>query len=695
MSQERFFTTRNIGALNTGYRVPAPPRDMARPGRWIAPGETVEVLDYIIRGGMLYVGTGMKDPQGTPEPSLINPLCPVQPTYGSYSTRSLDYWPNYSAIAPEARGAYLGWLASGRSHPKADIGFVFMYFYGLERRAFIDSYADTQAQEEWPLLIEEVRRLLGIYGHGHRPLTERANRFVDMLLAAKSAKNLVIGQGKYASVTSDMPFELKKDLGNLALTGTPLSGEKALAWADSDPGLKRGVALNRLPRSFNQMFSLLYQEAYPEGLIIPVAKTKLMMLYEPASQAVAGFGEIGLYLDDIPDVTIQGGTSLKIQALIDRCNESLAPYSRFIIRHPELSNAIGALVLLPEALWPESLTSALAQWQARVLAGPCLTTATEVMTSFGASATSAKDLLPVLNALTSVQVGIEPELVGKLPKLDEPVVLFHMGGDADSARANPAYVAARITLQLAHHVALVDGAKPAETMEFIARQVDGWVHLTRAHRARLVAYSHYLRAMPVPLATIKKNAAAIEPLARSAIAMFLCRVAQLGQDATPASVKVLAKLYKMFDIDPARLHGDLHAAAAGKAGPAPGPALDPTRIAALQKDTAFVSALLADIFVEDEESIPPPSTAVQLSKASDTGSVMGLDAAHSSLVQIMHKQSAWTRPALQAQAAALGLMLDGALEHINDAAFDLFDMPFIEGEDPFEINPDLPESLTP
>jgi len=36
-------------------------------------------------------------------------------------------------------------------------------------------------------------------------------------------------------------------------------------------------------------------------------------------------------------------------------------------------------------------------------------------------------------------------------------------------------------------------------------------------------------------------------------------------------------------------------------------------------------------------------------------------------------------------------MLDGALEHINDAAFDAHDMPLVEGDDPVTINPEFLE----
>jgi hypothetical protein len=39
------------------------------------------------------------------------------------------------------------------------------------------------------------------------------------------------------------------------------------------------------------------------------------------------------------------------------------------------------------------------------------------------------------------------------------------------------------------------------------------------------------------------------------------------------------------------------------------------------------------------------------------------------------------------------LMLDGALEHINEIILDSFEAPLAEGDDPIEINQELLEKL--
>ena len=698
MSLERFFTAKLAPAAPGGFKIPVAPRNLARPARWVPAGETVEVSDYILRGGLLYVGTGMKDPQGTPEPSLINPLCPIQATYGDYSTKTLDYWPNYAAITPEARGAYLGWLASGRDNVDINIGFVFLYFYGLERRALIDSFGNSAAQDEWPVIIAEVTRLNRIFGPANRAFSEKMTRFLELLAAAKHAKNLIIRHGKYSSSVTAMSLELKKNLGLLSLNGVPLPVETAFLWVKEDPAINRGTALNRCALWFEKLFAHHYSQVHGEGLVIPVGRTKLMMQYEPASQAVAGYGEIGVYFDNLPDVTVDGGVTSKLQLLVSKCDEQLSAYSRFVGRNPDLRMSIEALVLLPDVLWPESLRASLNAWSQKVGAGPVLATPRELITTFGAQATASKDVLPVLNALSTLGIRIEPELTGRVPGLDDPLALFQdeLTGEADFSRALPAYTSARATLQLAHCVAQAEPDNASDAQDYIQAQVAGWVHLSLAQRRRLSAYAKHLSAAPPALATLKKNIAGLDPLSRSAVGSFLCRVAQLGRDASPATVKLLGKFYKLLELDAERLHAHLHAAAAGSAARPHAESareLNVTKIASLQKDSAAVSAMLADIFVDEsapvEDAGSPPAPSALASAPADASRLWGLSEPLSALVTAMQAQTHWERSALLPLAAGLGLMLDGALEQINEAAFDAFDMAFVEGESPYEINQDL------
>jgi hypothetical protein len=81
--------------------------------------------------------------------------------------QGLDYWPFYAEIPPVSRAAYLAWLAGGRSHPDVPVGYVFLFFYGLERLALVDAAKDPSLKTHLPAITAEVRRLLELYGSQH------------------------------------------------------------------------------------------------------------------------------------------------------------------------------------------------------------------------------------------------------------------------------------------------------------------------------------------------------------------------------------------------------------------------------------------------------------------------------------------------------------------------------------------------
>lgn len=56
-----------------------------------------------------------------------------------YQDETLGYWPSFNRLSESSRGAYLTWLASERENPNVPLGYVFIYFYGLERRILVDS----------------------------------------------------------------------------------------------------------------------------------------------------------------------------------------------------------------------------------------------------------------------------------------------------------------------------------------------------------------------------------------------------------------------------------------------------------------------------------------------------------------------------------------------------------------------------
>ena len=98
------------------HKVPPPPAGYGA-ATWISAGQPVTIADTLIPGGLVYVGTTLRAPSGRPDAALIDPSKKVA-ARGDYADRHLmNYWPSYSDISPEARRAYLQWLAGGAPGP--------------------------------------------------------------------------------------------------------------------------------------------------------------------------------------------------------------------------------------------------------------------------------------------------------------------------------------------------------------------------------------------------------------------------------------------------------------------------------------------------------------------------------------------------------------------------------------------------
>ena len=282
----------------------------------------------------------------------------------------------------------------------------------------------------------------------------------------------------------------------------------------------------------------------------------------------------------------------------------------------------------------------------------------------------------------------------RAPGAADPVVLFALSAGEPSASDTDAYRTAALTLQLASAVAHADGDFSAHETAHLRREIECWQHLSPRSRERLHAHLAWLAATPVTLASLKKKLEPLEPAARQAVATFMATLAQADDVVSPDEVRFLEKVYKALGVEPAQVFSDIHAVGTGNAPAAransSGFRLDAARIAELEKDTARVSALLSEIFTE--EAVPVPISVVESEPAQGAG-LLGLDEAHSALVRLMLSRPQWSHAELEDAAADLDLMLDGALEQVNEACFEAHDIPLSEGEDPIDIHPDAMEKI--
>jgi len=697
-----------------GYRFPASPVTSGGP-RWVPAGEKVNVAGFDVPGGMLYIGSNPHDDYGHTEPSAINPKLRVTGSPVDWSDRLTDYWPSYSSISPDARRAYLQWLVDGRRAPDANIGYVFLYFYGLERRVLVDLGSGSSERGEVEVIRNEVRRLLGIYGDNNS-FRRYASHFLAFIEADNYRSqpftpdpptvNSALEQGY------ELPLSLKLGLGHLAVAQKPVPASWALAWALNDPNIYRRTPVSRCEAEFKALFNRKYAEDFGDGFVLRLNKTKLQVTYQPASGAL-GRQEMRRNVGDLPDVTAVKGPIQKLQALVDACTTSLESYSRFIGRNPDKAHALEGLLQLPVELWPAPVRAELDDLKSRVGDGMLLMAFGELSGRLKSAGTLSRDkVIGLARALESLHIGMEPDVLAgsRTPKAEDKVALFATLPEDSTARAGHAYRAAAVTLDLACMAVHADGEASAHELMSLTKQINAWAHLSDTQRKRLKAHLRLGIDQPATLASLKKK---LEPLAedaRRSICRLLSHLTQADGVVSPAEVKFLERTYKALALDTKLVYSDLHASPAPTLAPTTsttqatpvataigatsGFALDPARIAQLEKETAEVSELLAKVFVDEEAQEPAQlmEVAPEEEPAAATG-ILGLDADHSAFVRILVSRTSWLRGELADAASDMELMLDGALEHINEAVLDALDAPLTEGDDPIEINKEVLEAL--
>jgi uncharacterized tellurite resistance protein B-like protein len=658
---------------------------------------------------MLYVGPSLPTPSGKLDPSLIVPTLPVS-TEGDYTERRFGYWPSYSEISSEARRGYLNWLQGGRRDPAADVGYVFLFFYGLERRAIVDAANDAAVRKEWPVIADELRRLLDIYG-GNNSFRGYASSLLDWVSVAAHPEKAYLKPVPTFPKTFELPLYVRLALGQAAIDGAPVPAALALAWAKLEPNTYLRTPAVRCAAEFDRLFLLKYREAHGDGMVLPKNRTKLKLVHQPASAGFRGYKELKLDFEDIPDVTVLTAPLKMLKDVVEATTVALEPFSRYVGKNPDARHALEGLLQLPAALWPVDAQSALQGLKMRMGEGMVSMSFQELLTTLDAKTALTRDkTLALARALESMHIGIEPDVLGgaKLPKPDEKVVLFTVPPAEALSRSTPAYQAALLTLQLSSAVATADGDFSAEELSHLRAQVQAWTHLTPNHTRRLLAHLRLLFIAPISLTALKKKLEPLDAAAKQTIAAFMATVAQSDGAVSTAEVKMLEKVYKALGVDSKKVFSDVHAVAAAPSKattknseaqvPTSGFKLDPARIAALQQDTQAVSDLLANIF-KDEEREAAVQRELEAEGAAETEApppqegLLGLDEAHSALARLLLSRPHWSKQELEDAAADLELMVGGVLETLNEAAFDKHDIPFTDGEDPVTVNPELLEKI--
>ena len=693
---------------------------------WTPQGQTITVHGVRISRGLLYKGRGLAPERGYVEiePALVNPSLPVDLKDPDYAGNSMDYYPSYDELTPQARGAYLRFLAEPDWVEGYSPGHVFLYFYGLERRVLGDALGGNQvATAEVRTIIDTVRQMLDAYGE-HNSVRHYLARFIDV---ASVLFEVPVPEGAYEArrTSNEIPTTLKLALGRHVAAGEPIPVEIALAVAYTDPEIRRKVAMERCREEFDRLFPIIYREQCGDGIKVKPNKRQIPIQYHPAS---AGGPRIQRTLD-LPDITQLKGPRTKIQKVVDRCCEALGPLSRHRLNNPDDTTSPQALALVPHAILDQAspgenspmgmirqrLDTALEK--SRLVRVPLR----EFVQHFEADTTnkgkiSAKGRRMIENLLAGWSIGLAPgiEFTGGSLQPSDKVVVFRLQNPEvrePSLAFQQALVHMRV-LGLAYAHTAHD-LSPAQS-RLVHDYVQGLNGLTADEALRLEAVLRWLMQQRTRhLAGVRKALPEMSQSEIDHLLQTLLRFVSIDGVVGAGCIRDLKSLMPLFGQDSDTLYERLHrliaepqevrpasqgqkggrippppkedAAGATADGNAQNPAaqslnLDHSAIAAREAESAAIGETLHEIFADETaataESSPVPNPGEAASQ------LAGLDAAHSGFLAAL-AQFGERVPLQQARTLAdeHHLLFAGAVDQINEATLDTVGAELLELDD--------------
>ena len=702
--QERLFSV-SVGSTSahtaTTFTLPSPPRTIETSDlKWLKRGETVDIQGHQLSLGFIYIGKGTDDERHY----AINPRLAAK--LGDLTSSDANgYYSSYSLFSPEKRALYLKWLAEG-ALTSTDSSFGMLYFYGIERRLLdlLQKRSPDAAGDEDEQLLQEIHRLANLFKNAAGSVTQCCLRLSDFAAACALDKNPIPQLPAEWIKTWELPFIIRYGIGWFMRERKPIPTEWALRWAYAEPTIYLRTPATRCPQEFEAAFAVVYRKRFGDGLTLSANKTKLKLAYQPGWPMHFG-KEIRYEFSNIPDVAALTAPQQTLKELVEQATTEIDEFSRYLGRNPAKSGSLEAYLNLPSPLWPPAAKEQWLQFSASLVEPVQPFVLESLLRELDPSSDpSAPRLTDIAVNLSNASVGFEPDILSgaRRPKASDLIVLFPLTSAAAAERTTVEYKRASLMTSLSACVALADGHASEDEAAAVERMIASWEHLHIDLRTRLRAQYRLQVRNGISLANLKSRFASLTADGRLQMALALCSLAAADGNIAAAEVKLLEQIYRAMELDAQLLYSHLHS---GRQTDKTDRNLeverseykvDKARLEALRQETDQVSALLAGVFTEDE---PPSSStansysgAMQAEEMTQGVLLPGLDEKHQQFLAEMLQKASWTRGELQAIAGRMQIMLDGALERINDAAFDLLGEPITEGDGPIYVQQSILEA---
>jgi hypothetical protein len=693
-------------------REPAPaPQKTWGKARWIPYSSSISINGYEIPHGLFYVGDFMQyRSEYASEPSLIMPTLNVTNVrdYGAFGI--LSSWPSYASLSTAQKGVYLWWHATGRRDPRIDIGYVFIFFYGLERRVLLDLWKikDSDAEQDFVAIQTELDELIHVYKE-YRSFVASVEK-LSSLIAARMGK---VPVGKCAKPI-DVPFGL--DLPIMVRLGQEAVNHN-LVPPDlcCDIGIAACLITDKkctttfcAPELYS-LFESKYAKLYPNGHKFNSRKRNLRVEYRPAGMNLT-YTE--LEIPCTPHVNVKFPQITELSNLAATCMDILYDYAKWKQKNPNRIPTPEALFLLPSNI-VKSADNALSSFadlilgasdQYRIFDVPQLT---GLWSGGSVEKLGSQSRERLCRYFEQLEIASEPDIEAAFSAGQGNVVLFTSHEAAQAALTE----SQRRLLLLAASLLDIAGRLHNESLLLSASQIVAreW-NVGNGMGQRIYAHFKWLSCNgPLPHVT-KRIVAKIEEKESATAVLVLSQVSKLGGAITPESMKFLCRFCDWFGYPSSSVARLIHDQGASEGeydnlaivrDGSPDfdrytipirqvqPRIDETVLGVKRAETDEVSKLLGKIFEEVVDS--DILTVVQIAPAAKHPS--GLDEPHLELVRILATRPSWLEAEWIEIAKELQIMPMGAIERINEAALEKCDEIMCDGDDNIEVDRTIAEEL--
>jgi len=697
-------------AVYSGPSHVAPAAVQNYPRRFVGEAESLNVAGRTITRPLTYVAGSTA---GADASTIVLSL----PVGNAARATPLPYWPSYSDITPDQRAKYLDWLAAGKSSPDAEIGYVFIYFYGLEWRILRES-ADIET------CLAEVERLVSIYG----PRSASVRSYAASLITFAALRSFdSFDERGLDRMLGSLPQQSESAMALLlawyAQRGLPLPARHAFTLTSTFEDTKGGVVVQRSRKELADLFAARYREKLGDGIVMDAAKRPLTFSYLPAS---ATWLRSGTKLSvSLPHVVGRKAQFAPLVALWNQAVDELRRASSLKAKNAGVLTPEGWAALPPELRaqydhpdrdrWDSAIAASAKLADFHAIPAEALAKLARVPIGEKVSASQHKK---ITDAAAELGYACEPD--GRALKDGLRVsdaVLVWKSADTTEPYA-PTYAAVYTMTALTMTVAMADGVLLDEETKVIRDMLGELLKLDDGLRRRLEALQLLLARQPAKAASIaKKLRTTRSALELAKLGRILVAVAAADGTVSDDEHKALRSLYKSLGLDATDLATALTESGAklavddvvsvreaspssgGEKLPPPptehGVAIDHAAVAAILADTRDVAAILAEVLDREEDeptSLEIPPVAPLLAPAASaevTALAADLDIRYHAVLEDLLTKPVWTKDEVRALASNRGLMAGAIVETINAWSDEALGDFLIEEEDGWRIRVDL------